>query len=63
MQQSPVEIVTMGEVILMTPPTIARLLREGLTPLHYEMLALTAHAHRLTVPELMRQALGSEARR
>jgi hypothetical protein len=62
MEQLPVEIFFRSEVITMTSLRIAHLLRQGLTAIDCQMLALTADAHRTTVAELMRRALESEAR-
>jgi hypothetical protein len=42
---------------------VARLLHQGLTNIDYEMMALTADAHRMAVAELMRQALEREGQR
>jgi hypothetical protein len=53
------EIVSMGRVIHMTLPSIAALLRHGLTTDDYTRLALTADEHRMTIPALMRAALES----
>jgi hypothetical protein len=54
------EIRYQGRVYHMTLPTIARLLRRGLRPIDYTMLALTADAHRMTVAQLCAAALEVE---
>jgi hypothetical protein len=56
-QQPPVEIHYKGRVTRMTLPYINRMLRRGLRQVDYEMLGLTAHAHRLTVAQLCDLAL------
>jgi hypothetical protein len=58
-QQPPVEIHYKGRITRMTLPHIHRMLRRGLRPIDYTMLALSADAHRITVADLMRQALES----
>jgi hypothetical protein len=54
------EIRYRGQVLLLDLAAIALLLREGLTPLDVERLALVGDEHKLTIPELMRRALESE---
>jgi hypothetical protein len=59
----PVEVVYRGCWHILDLPAIRHLLRAGLTTIGYTMLALAAHAHRMSVPELMAAALlESEAR-
>jgi hypothetical protein len=59
MQHPPIssEIVRLGRVQIWTLPTIAALLRDGLTIADYEVLALVADQHRMSVAHLMRLAL------
>jgi hypothetical protein len=62
-QQPPIEIRYRGGRIIIDTPYIHRLLRRGLRPIDYTMLALAADAHRMTVAQLCAAALESEGAR
>jgi hypothetical protein len=53
------EIRYRGKRIVVDTPYVRRLLRRGLRPVDCEMLALTAHAHKISVAELCALALES----
>jgi hypothetical protein len=57
------EIRYQGRHILITTPYVRRLLRQGLRPVDCEMIALTAHAHRMSVAELCALALEGQVTR
>jgi hypothetical protein len=57
------EIRYQGRHIFITVPYVRKLLRRGLRPVDCEMLALTAHAHRMTVAQLCALALEGQVRR
>ena len=56
------EIVRSGRSTVIDLPTIAAMVRDGLTIADYTTLALVADQHRMTIAELCAVALQSEVR-
>lgn len=56
----PIEIIYASRRWRISLASVRAILRDGLTPLYCEFLALTADAWRLTVPELMELAMAME---